>query len=378
MRIVVTGYGLVRGREPEFSLLARLHDLRVIGYGKKGKMHESGADEDARIEYIFVEMDPILPFDPVFTIRRQYECSSWATLRDLGKLSAPADVMVTHELWPSFSAQSVSVARGLRIPSVVIVHETIPRNFTFTYLPPYSFNTRKVVAQADLFVAQTRKAMAYALSCGVSSDRACVIYPGIDLDLFKPPLSPVDREETRILLVGNLVQKGLPELLQAFKAVSQSRKNLSLWVVGTGPARLLEEIDSLRRNYNLKYFGQIRHKELADIYRQVDLYCQPSRNVKRFGILMGEEQFGYALVEAMASGLPIIATDSGAIREVVGNGNMVVAQDDAGGLEDSLDRLVADQTLRKRIGFRNRLRAESLFDREKQAALLLQLIGSVI
>jgi len=367
----------VRGREPEYSLLARQHEILVIGHHRGAKMIESGVDPVSGVNFVFPGLKRVIAFDPVFVFRHRYECSSWVVFNGLKKILSDVDVIVTHELWPFFSAQSVRIAKSLGIPSAVIVFETIPRNFIFTYLLPYALNTKRVVAEANLFLPQTRRAKSYLGSCGVPETKLRIVYPGIDLDLFKPASRVQDKNEIVVLFVGNFLQKGLPDLLEAFSKLARECPNVVLWIVGDGPPDILAKVTILQRIHNIRYFGKVQHRALADIYRQADIYCQPGRDVMRFGIKTGEEQFSYSLVEAMASGLPIVTTDCGATREVVGKDNIVLQQQNVDGLTTALRTLVRDQELRKEIGASNRKRAEQLFNREIQAKRFLDQICSL-
>ena len=80
----------------------------------------------------------------------------------------------------------------------------------------------------------------------------------------------------------------------------------------------------------------------------------------------GEENFGFVFTESMACGLPIVTTDCGAIREVVGDGNFVNGEKDQKALFFSLVQLVREPKLRGKMGLANRHRAEKLFDMTKQ------------
>ena len=97
-----------------------------------------------------------------------------------------------------------------------------------------------------------------------------------------------------------------------------------------------------------------------------DALCLPSSD-KRLGPLkLWEEQFGFVLAEAMACGLPIIATTCGAIREVVGEHNLVVAQGDIRGLANAMKLLYRDEQQAQEISLANRDRALLEFDITKQ------------
>ena len=100
------------------------------------------------------------------------------------------------------------------------------------------------------------------------------------------------------------------------------------------------------------------------------MFCCPSVDSRLFGWTHWEEQFGFGLVEAMGSGLPIVSTDCGAIPEVVGSQNLIVPQGSVMSMIPALDKIGDDRGLRFSLGNENRSRAEHLFDVEKQSECL--------
>jgi glycosyltransferase involved in cell wall biosynthesis len=162
------------------------------------------------------------------------------------------------------------------------------------------------------------------------------------------------------------------DLLQAF---SQLHEKLELWFVGTGP------LSSIIRQYSTKHgvraIGHVDWKDMPRIYQACDIFCLPSKDSRRMHMKIWEEQLGFALVEAMATGLPIVSTNCGAIPEIVGQDNPIVAQGDIQGLANAIGFLANDNKSRSRIGSNNRMRAERLFDATNQCQKYLDLIGSL-
>jgi glycosyltransferase involved in cell wall biosynthesis len=91
-----------------------------------------------------------------------------------------------------------------------------------------------------------------------------------------------------------------------------------------------------------------------------------------------EEQFGWSLVEAMASGLPIVASRCGAIEEVIGDHNILVNQNSPNELSDAFSKLAANKDVRTRIGLMNRARAKGSFDLSTQRLELDKVLISLI
>jgi glycosyltransferase involved in cell wall biosynthesis len=100
--------------------------------------------------------------------------------------------------------------------------------------------------------------------------------------------------------------------------------------------------------------GRVEHLELPAVLSQADIYVQPS---------IGEESFGISVVEAMACRLPVLASDIGALREVVADGETgrLVAPGDIRAWTSALADLLADPARRQHMGAAARARAEAKF-----------------
>ena len=169
---------------------------------------------------------------------------------------------------------------------------------------------------------------------------------GIDLDRFHPSHnSPELREKlgagdkTVFLYVGRVsVEKGLDVLIQSIRTVNESHGDrVQFWITGDGP--FLKEIASMNLP-NVVFTGEKRGAALAQIYASADAFVFPS----------GTETFGNVLLEAMASGLPPICTDSGGVTDytVHGENALVCRYGDPGSLSQAIVELL-DPRLRERI-----------------------------
>jgi len=370
-KLAMVGYGLVRGREPEINFIKKYFKLRLIGYKKK--TYESGIENTKNIEIIYPSIKPLFLIDPFFFFRKSYSCTSFAKFENLDKALADQDIIITHELWNFFSRQTVEIAKKQNKFVATIVFEIMPNNFFFSHIRPYSSNIKIVKEKTDFFIAQTKKAKDYLLSNGINAKKIVLIYPGIILEKFIHEKRYVN-DNVKILFVGNFIQKGLEDMLRLFVELNKKIRNVDLWIVGTGPLYILNKINELQKNYNIKYLGVIDHKKIHKIYENCDIFCTLSKDMKRFGIKYTEEQFGYAYVEAMASGLPIISTNAGAIPEILGKNNFIVDKKDTSNALDYLIELIEDEKLRKQIGKENVERAKKYFDAEKQSKKLVDFL----
>lgn len=319
----------------------------------------------AKIEYIKSPLKPVWLFDPAKLIYKKTDHHSWAYHERLEEYVADCDILNITDCFYFFCRQAAILAQKLKKPLVVIVWETFPKHPS-TYIPPYSFNVRAVLSIASLFIARSQKAKAYLNSIGVPDKKIKVIYKGVDLSHFYPARKK-NRGTVRILYVGQLAKvKGVDDLLAAFEKIYQKEKNIELWVCGGGPLR--EMVLDLAKRAPVNYLNYVGYSDLPRIYRQCDIFCSPSKDFKYFSILPGgEEWFSYTLMEAMASGLPVVANFCGGVEEEVGGKNLLVNQGDIDSLVKALKRLIKDPDLREKIGRFNRRRTERFFDAKEQA-----------
>lgn len=136
------------------------------------------------------------------------------------------------------------------------------------------------------------------------SEKISVIPFGIDLKQF----SPVEKKEKHIyLFVGRLSRthyfKGVELLLRAFKQVTEQDQDSELWIVGDGEERARYEklaAEKIKLGRRVKFLGAVTDEELPNIYREASIVVLPSIDTS--------ETFGLVLLEAMASGVPVIAS----------------------------------------------------------------------
>jgi glycosyltransferase involved in cell wall biosynthesis len=215
---------------------------------------------------------------------------------------------------------------------------------------------------------------------GIPREKVRVIYKGVDLYLFKP-LNKVKKNgeysSIKILYVGQLnKEKGLDDLICAFIKLYKEFPQLELLLAGSGPYEKV--INKVIDKYPIKLLGFVSYNELPGIYRQADIFCSPSKSVNFLGIKIWEELFSYTLMEAQASGLPIIATRCGGIPEEIAKENLLVDQGDTRALYSCLKEFIQSPEKGIKIGKINRERAESFFDLQKQAEATEEAILSIL
>ena len=317
-----------------------------------------------RLGLVELQYQPWFLVDPIKLIQGRTNHRSWIKLWNLETYLRTADVINTHELFCFFSHQAACLARRYRKLMTTVVWTSFPHPAWF--IPPYSFNVQKTLAFTDLFLARSQKAAEdYLRFLKVPDSKIKVIYPGVNLKRFYP-VKRKTWEKTNILFVGQLVEsKGLADLLAVFPRLCREFPELELLVCGQG--KLVKEVKEAGRQWPIKYLGQVDYLKIPQVYRLADIFVAPSQDFHLLGIKIWEEFFAYVLLEAMASGLPIVASHCGGTEEEIGRENLLIKQKDKEELFKALRELVADLGRREELGRKNRKRAEKLFDLEKQA-----------
>jgi len=183
-----------------------------------------------------------------------------------------------------------------------------------------------------------------------------IIPNGVDVEHFSPDVSPIeefDDGKLNILFVSRLEKrKGLNYLLQAFKQVKETLPNCRLIVVGPG-TRLRRRYERYVARSGLEdvvFVGLVSYDELPRYYKTADVFCAPA---------IGSESFGIILLEAMAMGKPIVASNIEGYASVVSHGvdGLLVPPADKDQLAQALIALLNDKALRQEMGARGRIKA---------------------
>jgi glycosyltransferase involved in cell wall biosynthesis len=207
----------------------------------------------------------------------------------------------------------------------------------------------------DLFHGHTRT---------IISDRISVCPMGLDVTRFavERPQRPEGHKPV-ILAVGRLTPiKGFDRLLQA-----SQKLDADVWIVGDGPERRNLERLGRRLNINLRLLGSVPHEQMETIYAGADIMAVPSRPI-------GSRVEGAprVVLEAMAAGLAIVASDTGGISDLVRHSETGLLENGSeAGLRASLEWLVEDSRLRETLG----RQAQALAWRFDWRALALDLLA---
>ena len=195
-----------------------------------------------------------------------------------------------------------------------------------------------------------------------------VIPNGIAIETFRPGHTPIRhlRDDcVNVLFVGRLEKrKGLSDLLQAYQLLQERVPQVRLIVVGDGPLRSrLEGFIESRRLENVVMAGYVPDEVLPRYYATADIFCAPAT---------GSESFGIVLLEAMASGLPVVATEIPGYLSVVeaGRDSLTVRPKSPVEVAAALTVLARDPELRARLGAAGLARAQRFSWREVTGQVL--------
>jgi len=272
----------------------------------------------------------------------------------LEKVIRGADLAHVAETYYGYTHQAILAKRRGAIKRIIsTVWEIIPHNNEgLRGRKKYKKLARENI---DHFIAVTELAKKALVKEGVSETKITVLPMGVDLKKFQPETITKNKRTVNILCVARLVpEKGIEDLMIAFQKIREKNNNVHLTFIGDGPLR------SDLTGYKNVSVKQVSYGRMAKEYQSADIFCLPSRTTKTWA-----EQFGMSLIEAMASGLPIVATSTGAIPEVCGDCALYAKPTDPESLKTNLEKLIDNVELRKSMGQASRLLAEKKYNRLK-------------
>ncbi|HET8649658.1 MAG TPA: glycosyltransferase [Gemmatimonadales bacterium] len=270
---------------------------------------------------------------------------------------------------PPTSPGAVTVSRAARhlgIPLVLFTGESVAHSITITE----RIRRHSVLRSVRGVMAENQ--VAGALIERVRPALHAVVVPQLGVAV-PPQQSPLASAEFMIGFFGRLVpERGVDLLLRACVHLAGSWR---LELVGTGPAQ--EELESLAARLGIAarvtWHGALPHEALLDVWRKLHCVVLPSRSTPHW-----VEPVGRAALEGMARSVPVVATRSGALPDVVGSAGLLVPEDDVPALTGALQELHDDAALRGILGAEGRRRVLSQFSDEAVARRTLAFWRSLL
>lgn len=211
--------------------------------------------------------------------------------------------------------------------------------------------------QARALIITCPAAMERVVARGDSAPPVHLVSHGIDSAAY-PARSGLPGKPSILFLANLEYRKGIFTLLEAFEQVAQSvpQCTLAIWGAGADAAAVKERVTRSAFRDRISLAGNAPRDSVAEIMRSHSVYCMPSHG----------EPFGMTLLEAMASGVPVVTTDVGGPPFIVQQGGgCTVPPGDADRLAAALIAIVSDPGLQTSMGEYNRNRIEQQFDWSK-------------
>ena len=198
-----------------------------------------------------------------------------------------------------------------------------------------------------------------------------VILNGIDIETFKPN-SNIKVIENRIVTTASadIPLKGLRFLIQALTTVLKDFPETSLIVIGksSNGSKIRKLVDNLSLNEKISFKSNLSEEEIVDIYHTSQIAVIPSLY----------EGFGFGAGEAMSCGTPLISTDSGGLKDVIGDSAMRIKSGSVEDIEKGIINLFNSPERRQKLSLRGRRRMEDLFDWKISASNYIKVFEDTI
>lgn len=243
------------------------------------------------------------------------------------------DIMhIEEEPYNVSTWQALFHAKRVSAKTVVFSWQNILRK----YPPPFSIGERWTLSNTDHLLVGTESSGDVWRDKGYTGALSVVPQFGVDHELFVP--TERKRQPFTVGYVGRLVEEKGVELL--LKAAAQLDFDAKLLLVGGGPMQtsVIELAEELGISDRLNIVGQVDSSRMPALYHNIDVLVLPSLTRTNW-----KEQFGRVLIEAMASGVPVIGSDSGAIPDVIGEAGIIVSEGDLNQLREAIQRLHDDR-----------------------------------
>ena len=334
------------------------------------------------------------PFAPVYIVPkpaahflrrfwfRQVRDTPWqisdAELRALVRLLSETRARLLHIYFGQIAVHLLPLIRTWDNPSIVSFHGAdvmVDMNKA-----AYRSTTLKMLDAVKLVLVRSESLRCALIDLGCEPEKIEIQRTGIPLEEFpfRDRAAP-ENGEWQFVQAGRLIEKkGLPVTLRAFEVFVRQYPNARLTIAGEGP--LLRELETLARELKIRvsFTGFISQDRLREIYYQSHIFVHPSQT----GRDGNQEGIPNSMLEAMATGLPVFATEHGGIPEAIEHGasGVLVPERDEFALVETLLDAVQDPGFLSRIAQSGAGAVRKNFDLATQARRLeeiyLRTIGS--
>jgi glycosyltransferase involved in cell wall biosynthesis len=303
---------------------------------------------------------------------------TWAVLAALRRLSAerPFDVVDFPDYAAEGFAHLLDRPEDDATAAVVHLHGSLGMFSEQIGWPPPedpllrvgTFMEDTSVERADRLLAAS--ASIAELTCarlGIDPERIDVVAGAVDSEFFAPAQpAAANGRGPRLLFVGNLVaNKGVATVLEAFARLAGEHPGLTLTIAGSADAEIAAELRGRAARggvgERVELLGFVEHEDLPALYRSADVFAAPSRF---------EGGLGLVYLEAMACGLPVVATAAGGAAEAIEDGvtGLLLERGEVEETTAAIGTLLADPGRRSAMGAAGRERVRANFTQARYAA----------
>lgn len=274
---------------------------------------------------------------------RKYAALATAARRE-AKTAKPQAVLA-HFVFPS-GAIALAAGRTAQAPVALVAHggDVDPNKPAWVRR-----STREVLKRIDLLLAVSRSIAEEARAAGADPERIAIASMGYDADAFAP--RPRLEARTRLgippdrpiaVMVGNLIpRKGIATIIDAAAALRSTHPDLQWVLVGGGDAApWLAQAEKAGSSKAIRFAGTADPEDVPWWLSAADVAVVPSLR----------EPYGVAAVEALACGVPVVASRTGGLAEIMdGDHGLTIEPGDAQQLADSVARILDDDDVRARL-----------------------------
>ena len=266
-------------------------------------------------------------------------------------LGLPRHSLIHLHVAQALSPEIVYLVSKLKgIPYIAHIHLDVDPSGPFGFLlEPYKklFLKRVLKSAAKIICLSEPQKKLIASKYALPLDSIVVIPNGVAEEYFVGKRTS-QNAIPHLLFVGRLVaQKNLSLLV---KAVSQMKTSILLDIVGEG--ELKEDIEALIQQYelkNVKLHGQKTSKELLEFYQSADIFVLPSF----------KEGVSLAMLEALAAGLPVVASDTSELRQILSECGVLIQDPNSTNYASALDALLSDKDALRKLSYASLKKARS-------------------
>lgn len=305
------------------------------------------------------------------------------------KIRNETDILYTMmEPFTLLTASTSFLSKKYWIKHVFFTWENIDHKFfgIKKFLSRYSYETMRnmSIKYSDGIIAGNNEAKQIMIKHGFKKKIEIFPQTGIDIDQFNPKVYPKYKEKLGltdkivVVFAGNVAyEKGVDVLIDSVPKVVNTNKDVHFLICGNGNMKeiLMKKVKINKLDKFVTFIDRVSYNEMPYIHASADIFTYPS-----IPTYFWKEQFGFSIVEAMATEKPVIVTNVGAMPEIVKNNEIgfIVEPDNSKQLADAIIKLADNSKLRKEFGKKGRETVEKKYSNEVIAKEMIKFFETIL